>query len=55
MPDPETLPLPFPSAANGRLDIKTLETWLWDAGCSIRGALEAPKYTVSTGYEIASS
>ncbi len=44
MPAPETLPLPFPSATNGRLDIKTLESWLWDAACSIRGALDAPKY-----------
>ena len=26
------------------LDIKTLETWLWDAACSIRGAVDAPKY-----------
>ena len=30
--------------ANGTLDIKTLESWLWDATCSIRGALDAPKY-----------
>ena len=44
MPDLETLPLPLPSATNGQLDIKTLETWLWDAACSIRGALDAPKY-----------
>ena len=40
--------LPVFSPANGRtngqLDIKTLETWLWDAACSIRGALDAPKY-----------
>jgi type I restriction enzyme M protein len=26
------------------LDIKTLETWLWDAACSIRGAVDAPKF-----------
>lgn len=26
------------------LDIKTLETWLWDAACGIRGAVDAPKY-----------
>lgn len=26
------------------LDIKTLETWLWDAACSIRGSMDAPKY-----------
>ena len=23
---------------------KELETWLWDAACSIRGAIEAPRY-----------
>jgi type I restriction enzyme M protein len=26
------------------LDIKILETWLWDAACSIRGAVDAPKF-----------
>ena len=26
------------------MDIKTLETWLWDASCVIRGQLDAPKY-----------
>ena len=26
------------------LDIKTLEPWLWDAACSIRGAVDAPKF-----------
>lgn len=26
------------------LAIKTLETWLWDAACSIRGAVDAPKF-----------
>ena len=26
------------------LDIKTLETWLWDGACSIRGAVDAPKF-----------
>ena len=26
------------------LDIKTLEMWLWDAACSIRGAVDAPKF-----------
>lgn len=26
------------------LDIKTLENWLWEAACSIRGAVDAPKY-----------
>jgi type I restriction enzyme M protein len=23
---------------------KSLETWIWDAACSIRGAMDAPKY-----------
>jgi type I restriction enzyme M protein len=27
-----------------QLDIKTLESWLWEAACSIRGAVDAPKY-----------
>jgi type I restriction enzyme M protein len=26
------------------LDLPTLESWLWDAACSIRGAIDAPKY-----------
>src|SRR3990170_3674805 len=26
------------------LDIKTLETWLWDAACKMRGPVDAPKY-----------
>ena len=25
------------------LDIKTLEGWLWDAACKIRGEIDAPK------------
>jgi type I restriction enzyme M protein len=29
---------------SSRLDIKTLESWLWEAACSIRGAVDAPKY-----------
>jgi type I restriction enzyme M protein len=29
--------------SNG-LDIATLESWLWDAACVIRGPLDAPKY-----------
>lgn len=47
MPNAKTTPSLFdaaPSAANGHLDIKTLESWLWDAACSIRGALDAPKF-----------
>lgn len=26
------------------MDIKTLENWLWEAACSIRGPVDAPKY-----------
>lgn len=26
------------------MDIQTLETWLWDAACAIRGPLDAPKF-----------
>ncbi len=29
---------------NSVLDIKTLENWLWEAACSIRGEIDAPKY-----------
>lgn len=28
----------------GILDIKTLENWLWEASCKIRGPVDAPKY-----------
>ncbi len=27
-----------------KLDIKALETWLWEAACKIRGPIDAPKY-----------
>jgi len=30
-------------ATNGNGD-KSLESWIWDAACSIRGAKDAPKY-----------
>ncbi|MFN9858022.1 MAG: type I restriction-modification system subunit M N-terminal domain-containing protein, partial [Pseudanabaena sp.] len=29
---------------NEKLDISTIETWLWDAACVIRGATDAPKF-----------
>jgi type I restriction-modification system DNA methylase subunit len=29
---------------NGNKKEKTLESWLWDAACSIRGAKDAPKF-----------
>lgn len=27
-----------------RMDISTLENWLWDAACYIRGPIDAPKF-----------
>ena len=30
--------------SNEKLDIKTLENWLWEAACKIRGEIDAPKY-----------
>ncbi len=40
----QTSTLPFMPSANERLDVSTLETWLWDAACAIRGATDAPKF-----------
>jgi type I restriction enzyme M protein len=36
--------LPLDGAADERLDLSALETWLWDAACAIRGATDAPKF-----------
>ncbi len=36
--------IPFSSPDEGQLDISTLETWLWDAACVIRGTTDAPKF-----------
>lgn len=36
--------LPLNDARDHHLDISTLETWLWDAACAIRGATDAPKF-----------
>jgi type I restriction enzyme M protein len=32
------------TAGNSTLDITTLENWLWEAACKIRGPVDAPKY-----------
>ncbi len=29
---------------NSKMDMSTLENWLWDAACSIRGQIDAPKF-----------
>ena len=36
--------IPFSAPDEEQLDISTLETWLWDAACVIRGATDAPKF-----------
>jgi type I restriction enzyme M protein len=36
--------MPMPALDGEHLDISTLETWLWDAACAIRGATDAPKF-----------
>ena len=36
--------IPFPPTDDQHLNISTLETWLWDAACVIRGATDAPKF-----------
>ena len=33
-----------PVTNNHKLDITTLEGWLWEAACKIRGRIDAPKY-----------
>lgn len=34
----------LPALSDEHLDVPTLETWLWDAACAIRGAADAPKF-----------
>lgn len=34
----------LPALADEHLDVPTLEGWLWDAACAIRGAADAPKF-----------
>src|SRR5712692_5873812 len=36
--------LPLALHSDEHLSISTLETWLWDAACAIRGSTDAPKY-----------
>jgi type I restriction enzyme M protein len=36
--------LPFMPSDKEHLDVPTLETWLWDAACAIRGTTDAPKF-----------
>jgi hypothetical protein len=32
------------SKSGGSLDASTLDGWLWDAACQVRGPLDAPKF-----------
>jgi type I restriction enzyme M protein len=34
----------LPALTTEHLDVPTLETWLWDAACAVRGAADAPKF-----------
>ena len=47
-PQPTSAPpqtsIEFPTPEQEELDISTLETWLWDAACVIRGATDASKF-----------
>ena len=36
--------IPFSSPDEEQLNISTLETWLWEAACVIRGTTDAPKF-----------
>ena len=36
--------IPFSPPDKEQLDISTLETWLWEAACVIRGTTDAPKF-----------
>lgn len=38
------VPVKRPEGVPGRLDTRALENWLWQAACSIRGAVDAPKF-----------
>src|ERR1700735_3672659 len=40
---PQVTTMALPALADEHLDVPTLETWLWDAACAIRGAADAPK------------
>ena len=43
-PDPPQTNIEFPTPEQEELDISTLETWLWDTACVIRGATDASKF-----------
>ena len=42
--EPQVSTIALPALTDEHLDVRTLETWLWDAACAIRGAADAPKF-----------
>ncbi|HET9406999.1 MAG TPA: N-6 DNA methylase [Candidatus Sulfotelmatobacter sp.] len=42
--EPQVSTITLPALSGEHLDVPTLETWLWDAACAIRGAADAPKF-----------
>jgi type I restriction enzyme M protein len=42
--EPQASTIALPALTDEHLDVPTLETWLWDAACAIRGAADAPKF-----------
>src|ERR1700686_2734738 len=40
----EVATISLPALAEEHMDVSTLETWLWDAACAVRGAADAPKF-----------
>jgi type I restriction enzyme M protein len=44
VPDAPQDEAPRFASTDETLDLGSLETWLWDAACAIRGATDAPKF-----------
>jgi type I restriction enzyme M protein len=40
----EQTELKFPAPEDEKLEVSAMETWLWDAACTIRGMTDAPKF-----------
>ena len=37
-PEKKVATISLPALAEEHMDVSTLETWLWDAACAVRGA-----------------
>jgi len=42
--EPKVTTIALPALAEEHLGISTLETWLWNAACAIRGEADTPKF-----------